>query len=542
MKQNVGLGLRHTFHNYVLTHKPQVPWFEVITENYLNFGGAPRHFLTQIRQEYPLVFHGVSLSIGSLEPVRMNYLKELKKLISEFQPLWISDHLCWTFNGAENSHDLLPVPLTKESFRRISDKVAQVQDYLGQKIYLENPSAYVDFSCNEYLEQDFISELCQQSGCGLLLDLNNLIVNKYNLNYKPLEYLQAVKNCDVRQIHLAGHSVKEQVRIDTHDDEINVEALELLPVAKSYWPDVNPMIEWDDKIPPIEYLLSERERIQDIFNKAEYNSFNSEVENRSPDISRFAADNGRSMAKFWDLMKQNKPVSEDDVKTSEILRRDLPTPARVGMTVYNSAYMNRLLDVLQKDFPVLKQVLNDYFDDVMMDYLKSYPSIYDSIDFVGNQLSQFIKENDFSYDLGVDKRIIADLAAFENLSAQVFVATNEEYTPLRVSEFKEEDWVEKKIKLKNSIKVYEADCLMHPVVSAVSSGEAPEVPEIIKNYYKFYREDGVAYYKVINQSEYLLFKNFSEFKSFYSFVEDKESQFSEYAKILFENENCFCVE
>ena len=156
MKSTVGLGLRHSFHGYVLENKPAVPFFEVITENYLFFDGAPRSFLRKIRETYPLVFHGVSLSIGSLEPIRTDSLTPLKRMINEFQPLWVSDHLCWTYNGQENSHDLLPVPFTKESLKRIISKTQQVQDFLGQKIYLENPSAYVDFKNNEYLEEDFI--------------------------------------------------------------------------------------------------------------------------------------------------------------------------------------------------------------------------------------------------------------------------------------------------------------------------------------------------------------------------------------------------
>ncbi len=364
MKSTVGLGLRHSFHSYVLEHKPAVPFFEVITENYLYFDGSPRRFLRQISKNYPLAFHGVSLSIGSLEPIRIDYLTQLKNMIEEFQPLWVSDHLCWTYNGTENSHDLLPISFSKESLKRIISKTQQVQEFLGQKIYLENPSAYVDFKANDYSEEDFINELCRHAGCGLLLDLNNLVVNQYNLGYNPINYLKTIQKCDVKQIHLAGHTIKEKVRIDTHDSDISQEVLDLLPLTKQLWPEANPMVEWDDKIPPIDYLLNLRENIESKWNEAIFSEVISFAAPNTADIavnnyvpSEILVPDKEKFKSFWKIFKTDGYVKESEVQKENMLNTELPTPAHVGMNVYSSAYYNRLLEVLGKIFPVLKILL-----------------------------------------------------------------------------------------------------------------------------------------------------------------------------------------
>lgn len=533
----VGLGLRHSFHEEVLSnHKLQVPWFEVITENYLFFDGHPRQFLRKIREIYPLVFHGVSLSIGSLEPVRMDYLLQLKKLIQEFEPLWISDHLCWTYLGRENSHDLLPVAFTDESLARITTKVQQVQEILGCKIYLENPSAYVDFAANEYSEQQFISELCKKSGCGLLLDLNNLVVNHHNLGYNPLAYLEQLKNCDVRQIHLAGHTVNEQVRIDTHDADISQEVLDLLPYAKKLWPHANPMIEWDDKIPPLSYLLEQRLKIDTLWN-AETNLSLPKSEISVP-LASLQQDSDIHQ-KFWSLLKKNDFISEADVQTAKILKSDCPTPANIGMGVYSSAYYSRLIEVLGKDFPVLKVLLDEVFPDVIRLYLAKYPSTFDSIDFVGNNLARFISEFDFGFDLGVDPQIISDVAAFENLSGLCSVVFADPRLPLNAKDFTEADWQHRKIGLCSTVLLFKAGCEVHPVLEAVKAGTIPEIPELQTSYYLFYREQMQTRWRKLDEAEFYFFDRFTKASSFVEALNADASNLQHYSQLLFANENLF---
>lgn len=536
MNTQVGLGLRQSFHQEVLTSKPQIPWFEVITENYLFFDGQPRQFLRKIREIYPLVFHGVSLSIGSLEPVRKDYLLQLKTLIKEFEPLWISDHLCWTYLGPENSHDLLPVPLTRESLTRITAKLQQTQEILKQKIYLENPSAYIDFTANEYSEQQFIEELCEKSGCGLLLDLNNLIVNKHNLGYNPLAYLEQVKNCDVRQIHLAGHSVNPQVRIDTHDADISQEVLDLLPFAKKQWPHANPMIEWDDKIPPLNYLLGQRTKIDSLWNSGAVQSL--PKSNRS--ISHVTSKQDSEIhQRFWGLMKQKSFISEADVRATKVFKTDCPTPAHVGINVYSSAYYSRLIDVLGNDFPVLKVLLNELFPDVIMLYLAKYPSTFDSIDFVGNKLAQFISEFEFGFDLGVDQQIISDVAAFENLSGLCSVLFSDKRPPLHTKEFTESDWQNRKIGLSSNVLLLKAGCEVHPVLEAVKAGSVPEIPELQKSYYLFYRDQSNTLWRKLNEGEFTFFERFLKPTVFTEALNEHASNLQEYSQLLFANEKFF---
>lgn len=541
MKKSVGLGLRHPFHNYVLENRPEVPWFEVITENYLLFDGAPRSFLNKIRELYPLVFHGVSLSIGSLEPIRKDYLVQLKKMIREFKPLWISDHLCWTYNGPENSHDLLPVPFTHESLKRITAKTCQVQDFLGQKIYLENPSAYIDFAENEFLEEDFISELCAKSGCGLLLDLNNLVVNQYNLGYRPEHYLEKIKNCEVRQIHLAGHSIRENVRIDTHDSDISREVLELIPYAKQLWPDANPMIEWDDKIPEIQYLLEQRNKVDKIWNHHKPKKLGP-IELPPSLKSPKSPSDHKAHTHFWQLLKKNDYVTATDIENSNIFKLACPTPAQVGMNVYSAAYSGRLTEVLEKDFPVLKTVLNELFSDVMLEYLNAYPSVYDSIDFIGTNLAKFIAEHQFDYDLGVHQKIISDVAAFENLIGLSSVVFAENHRTLKVKDFTEADWSTQKLKRKSTVLPYQTHSEIHHVMHSVQQNKIPEIPDLKASHYLFYRADGLTDYKLISEEEFNFFNTFSKFRTFVEILDESGTNLQKCTQLLFENEQFFCID
>lgn len=541
MKSSVGLGLRHSFHNYVLENKPAVPFFEVISENYMYFDGAPRSFLRKIRENYPLIFHGVSLSIGSLEPVRLDYLNQLKKMIEEFQPLWVSDHLCWTYNGAENSHDLLPVPFTKTSLERIISKTLKVQDVLGQKIYLENPSAYVDFKSNEFSEEDFIKELCEKSGCGLLLDLNNLVVNQHNLGYKPSHYLNTIQNCDVKQIHLAGHTIKENVRIDTHDSPISQEVLDLIPLAKHYWPEAKPMIEWDDKIPPIDDLLGLRDRIDGLWMNAEAAELVI-VQNNHKDIVNISSNDQITHQNFWNLLKSEEFITPSEIEKADLLNADVPTPAYIGMNVYSSAYYIRLLEVLEKTFPVLKKALNDYFNDVMLEYLKKHPSSFSSVDFIGQYLADYIADNEFSFNLGANKLILSDIARFENSSSLSQVSFSDQYPSLQVKQFSESDWLSKKIKLKSEVLVHRFNSRIHTAAQSLEQSETPEIPDLEETYYVFYRNNDSVVFQNISKAcaEFL-----NSFKTFKNFAEHTQGSSAETvaasALMLFENENLFCV-
>ncbi len=252
-----GLGLRKEHYETLLADKPAVDWFEIITENYLVGGGKPLHYLTRIRADYPLVMHGVSLSIGATEPLNLDYLRQLKRLAQEIEPDWISDHLCWTGVGGINLHDLLPLPYTEETVKHVSERVARVQDFLGRRILLENVSSYVSFAHSELHEWEFLTAVAERADCLILLDINNIFVSARNHGFDPITYLEHLPPARIWQIHLAGHLDRGDLIIDTHDNEIIDPVWTLYAAARQRFGPVTTMIERDDNIPPLSELLSE---------------------------------------------------------------------------------------------------------------------------------------------------------------------------------------------------------------------------------------------------------------------------------------------
>lgn len=261
-----GLGLRKEHYDTILTDGPAVDWFEILSENYMVDGGKPLYYLDRIRQDYPLVMHGVSLSIGSTDPLNMDYLRNLKALAGRVQPEWISDHLCWTGVGGHNFHDLLPMPYTREIVTHVAERVSRVQDYLGRRILLENLSSYVSFDSSEMSEWEFVTEVVEAADCLLLLDVNNVYVSSVNHGFDPMDYLQGVPASRVWQLHLAGHTTNASgmIMIDTHDMPIRDEVRELYGRACELLGPVSTMIERDDNIPPLADLLEELQQLRDI--------------------------------------------------------------------------------------------------------------------------------------------------------------------------------------------------------------------------------------------------------------------------------------
>ena len=252
-----GLGLRAEHYEAVLQDRPHVDWFEVLSENYLVPGGKPLHFLERIRERYPLVMHGVSLSIGSTAQLDLDYLRELKALAARIEPQWVSDHLCWTGVDGVNLHDLMPLPYTEEALRHVAERVARVQDCLGRRILLENVSSYVAYTSSEMSEWEFLAALAARADCEILLDINNIYVSSVNHGFDPLQFLNGVPIERVRQFHLAGHRNRGRYIIDTHDAPIVAPVWELYKAAIARFGEVATMIERDANIPPLAELVSE---------------------------------------------------------------------------------------------------------------------------------------------------------------------------------------------------------------------------------------------------------------------------------------------
>jgi uncharacterized protein (UPF0276 family) len=252
-----GLGLRTDHFEYILQHQPDIDWFEVLSENYLVAGGKPRYYLEAIAEQYPVVMHGVSMSIGSTDPLDMDYLKALKKLSNDIQPKWISDHICWTSIHGVNSHDLLPLPYTEETVNHVAQRVRQVQDVLGRRILLENVSSYLSYQDSTMDEWDFLSQVAEAADCLILLDINNIYVSARNHHFNPLDYLKKIDPRRVQQFHLAGHSDFGDYVIDTHDHDIPPSVWTLYQAALERFGAVSTMIERDANIPEFPALYQE---------------------------------------------------------------------------------------------------------------------------------------------------------------------------------------------------------------------------------------------------------------------------------------------
>jgi hypothetical protein len=259
-----GLGLRPEHYREFLEGRPRVDWLEVLSENYLVPGGRPLHHLDRIRRDVPMVMHGVSLSIGSADPLDLGYLRELKALAARIEPGWISDHLCWTGVDHRNLHDLLPLPYTEASLRHLADRVAQVQEVLGRRLVLENVSSYLSFAADEMSEAEFIVELCRRSDCALLLDVNNVYVSSVNHGFDARAFIDAMPAERVVQIHLAGHQDHGTHLIDTHDAPVCEAVWHLYEHTLRRLGAVPTMIERDDHIPALEALLVELDRARAI--------------------------------------------------------------------------------------------------------------------------------------------------------------------------------------------------------------------------------------------------------------------------------------
>ena len=257
----VGVGLRPTHYSDVLSERPVTPWFEAISENYLGTsvecGGRSLEILDRIRRDHAIVLHGVSLSIGSTDPLNLPYLKRLRGLIDRVQPAWVSDHICWTGAEGENLHDLLPLPFTEESLRHLTARIQRVQDRLGRRMIFENVSSYLTFKHSEMTEWEFLEELCRRADCGLLLDLNNIYVSSVNQGFDPVVYLEAISPERVGQLHLAGHSKRNGYLLDTHDQPVSPAVWELYRMALRRFGAVSTLIEWDASIPKYSVLEAE---------------------------------------------------------------------------------------------------------------------------------------------------------------------------------------------------------------------------------------------------------------------------------------------
>lgn len=259
-----GVGLRRDHYAHILDSRPRVDWFEIISENFMVGGGRPLEVIDAVAAQYPVVMHGVSLSIGSADPLRRDYLRELKALAARIKPAWISDHLCWTGVGGRNLHDLLPLPYNEEAVRHVASRIREVQDFLERPIALENVSSYMTLRASTMTEWEFLAAVAEGADCGILLDINNIFVSAFNHGFDALKYIDSIPCERVVQFHLAGHSDHGSYLLDTHDHPVCDEVWALYAHAVRRFGAVSALIEWDDNIPAFDVLLETAERARKI--------------------------------------------------------------------------------------------------------------------------------------------------------------------------------------------------------------------------------------------------------------------------------------
>ncbi len=260
-----GVGLRRDHFERIVHGGPtRIDWFEAISENFMVPGGRALEVLTRVRERYPIVLHGVSMSIGSTDPLDEPYLDRLDALARRFEPAWVSDHLCWTSVGGHQAHDLLPLPYTEEALRNVVSRVGRVQERLGRPIALENVSSYVAFRGSTMPEWEFLAEVARRSGCGLLVDVNNIYVSARNHGFDPRAYLAGIPAEHVWQFHLAGHSDQGAYLLDTHDHPVPDPVWDLYRDALRRYGAVSALVEWDDRIPKFERLEQEARKARAI--------------------------------------------------------------------------------------------------------------------------------------------------------------------------------------------------------------------------------------------------------------------------------------
>lgn len=252
-----GIGLRTVHYEHILKNNPAIDWFEILSENYMDTGGRPLHVLDQVAERYPVVLHGVSLSVGSKDSINFDYLKKLKELGKRINARWVSDHLCWCGVSGMNTHDLLPMPYTNEALRHTIERVKIIQDFLERPIALENASTYLEFSVSTWPESEFLSALAEEANCGILLDVNNVYVSSFNHGFDPKQYIDRIPKDRVVQMHLAGHTNKGTHILDTHSDYVINSVWDLYRYAHRHLGGTSTLLEWDANIPSFDIVHGE---------------------------------------------------------------------------------------------------------------------------------------------------------------------------------------------------------------------------------------------------------------------------------------------
>lgn len=377
-----GLGLRTPHYQDFLNERQPLDWLEIISDNYLVDGGKPLRVLDRLRQDYPIAMHGVAMSLGASTGVDMQYLQRLKTLVDRVEPLWVSDHLCWIGHGPHQLHDLYPLPYTDEAAHHVVTQIRRAQDVLQRRLVIENVSSYLSFPVAAASEHQFLAYVAEEADCLLLVDVNNVHVSSVNHGFDALDYLRALPAHRVQQIHLAGHSIRDDHLIDTHDHPVSEAVWALYAEARALFGPVATMIERDADIPPLADLLRELSYAREVAQKIDQArpgreediGQQREAPTWSPTIVSGRSGSAATLAELQAQLAASVLSTDDPLSTAVAARERYAHPrAEVRVAVYHNAYRSRLAEVLADSYTRTSAYLGDEFDRQARDYAVSNP-------------------------------------------------------------------------------------------------------------------------------------------------------------------------
>lgn len=488
-----GLGLRGVHIPHILEHKPELDWFEIISENYMGNDGPARRRLEEIRAHYLVVMHGVSLSIGTVDPLNSTYLKELKNLADWLQPAWISDHLCWTGVAHKNTHDLLPVPYTKEALAHIVDRIKRVQDTLGRRLVLENPSTYLEFKSSEMPEEAFIAQMVESADCRLLLDVNNIYVTCCNHRKNTRDYIDALPLDRVAQIHLAGHSNNGTHIVDTHDAPVIDEVWNLYRYVIAKAGLRNTMIEWDDKIPPFETLNAELDKARA--------AAESPVWATLPDFgtqAQTAQTGSAPPLRAEQNRMQDAILKGGDTAPADWIRDKQDFGPDAQLAVYTNGYRLRLQDVTMQDYPALRVWLgHEKMKTLVQNYVEATPSGFYDAGLYPAALPGFINDDPVAIELATLERAIAQTAT---------APETRPLTPAHLEGLSPDALMARPLHLRAALTLLDFIHDINTLYTACMDNDAPSHVTAAPSFLAVFRHEGTVWRLPLDKDEYNLLK------------------------------------
>ncbi|HXV27518.1 MAG TPA: DUF692 family protein [bacterium] len=455
-----GVGLRNKHYPVITQEWPKMDWFEAVSENYMDTGGRPLQYLEQIRQHYPIALHGTALSIGSMDPPNENYLKRLKALIERIDPFIVSDHLCWSSVNGETLHDLLPLPFTEEAIDHVAKHVDHVQNFLGRRILMENVSTYVTYKHSAMPEWEFLTEVARRSGCGILIDINNVYVNARNHQFNPLEYLHQVPGEYVGQIHLAGHTDMGKFLFDTHSARVIDPVWDLYREALKRWGRISTLVEWDEHIPEFSQLVDEVERARKIYVSCpeEGTEPAGKFPARPGKGLEVLAEGGPSLREVELWMRSHIVFRKNDKAFQSIDVRLNPQggdPGDERLSVYSGGYLARIHESLKEVYETIKYLLGDEaFAELAEGYTAEHSSHHYNLNLAGCRFADFLERHEIHRQFPY----LPDLARFEWLVAEAFHAFDgKPLDPSRLSAISLEEWEHARVSFQPSVSLLRSD-------------------------------------------------------------------------------------